>query len=288
MRRTWLRLTTSLFLTLGALGAVPAAAATPTPGPAPAPLRLWRLDCGRIQMNDASPLSDTGAYAGQARRLSNGCYLIRHGDDYLLWDAGLPSALLGKPLDDQPISATLDQDLESQLAAIGVRPDQIGRLAISHYHFDHVGQAALFPRATLLIGAADLAALRAGSPPFADTSLLAPWLTGGGAIDAIQGDRDVFGDGSVTILAAPGHTPGEQALLVRLPQTGAVILSGDVAHLETQLAPRRVPTWNTDRADSLASIDRLAQLATTLKARIIVQHDPDDVRKLARFPEASR
>ncbi|MBI1686017.1 N-acyl homoserine lactonase family protein [Caulobacter hibisci] len=283
MRRAWLKLTTSLFLTLAApLAAIPAQAA------APAALRLWRLDCGRIQMNDASPLSDTSAYAGQTRRLSNGCYLVQHGDDYLLWDAGLPRALLDKPLNNQPISATLDRDLESQLAAIGVRPEQISRLAISHYHFDHVGQAALFPRATLLIGAADLAALRAGSPPFADPSLLAPWLTGDGVTDPVQGDRDVFGDGSVTILAAPGHTPGEQALLVRLPQTGAVILSGDVAHLEAQLAPRRVPTWNTDRAGSLASIDRLAQLAAALKARIIVQHDPEDVPRLARFPEASR
>ena len=283
MPKIRMALTATLFLAMSALGATPSRAMA-----APAALQLWRLDCGEIQMNDAAPLSDTGAYDGRSRRLSNGCYLIRHGADYLLWDAGLPVSLLGKALDAEPISATLRQDLTSQLARIGVRPEQIGRLAISHYHFDHVGQAALFPGATLLIGAADLKALRGAPPAFADPSLLEHWLKGAGAIDAINGDRDVFGDGSVTILGAPGHTPGELALLVRLPKTGPVILTGDVAHLESQLAPRHVPTWNTDRAESLASIDRLVKLAATLKARIIVQHDPGDVRLLARFPDASR
>ncbi|PTQ12150.1 MBL fold metallo-hydrolase [Sphingomonas oleivorans] len=273
-----------------ALGAVFVLALAASRSNAAAPeISLWRLNCGEIQMNDASPLSDTGAYAGQSRRLSNGCYLVRHGNDYLLWDAGLPAALLGKPVDAQPISPTLAADLPSQLAKVGVRPDQISRLAISHYHFDHVGQAAAFPKATLLIGAGDWAALQAGKTPFgADKALLAPWLTGGARVDPIEGDRDVFGDGSVVILAMPGHTPGATALLVRLHERGPVILSGDVVHLEAQWAAQAVPTWNSERADSLASMDRLQKLAATLKARLIVQHDPADIDVLARFPLASR
>ncbi|MQI91755.1 MBL fold metallo-hydrolase, partial [Escherichia coli] len=98
---------------------------------------------------------------------------------------------------------TLAVDLPTQLARIGIRPDDIGRLAISHYHFDHVGQAASFPKATLLIGARDWAALHRGTIPFADPHLLAPWFTGGGKVDLIEGDRDVFGDGSVVMLATP-------------------------------------------------------------------------------------
>lgn len=282
MLASWRRLAASLAFLLAAHSAPQAQAAS-------ADLRLWRLDCGEIQMNDASPLSDTGAFAGQSRRLSNGCYLIRHGEDYLLWDAGLPVTLLGKPIDDQPISPTLSVDLVGQLARIGVKPDQIRRLAVSHYHFDHVGQAAAFPKATLLIGADDWVALHGSKPPFgADASLLSPWLVGDGNVDLVEGDRDIFGDGSVIILAAPGHTPGESALLVRLAQRGPIILSGDVVHLRSQLSVKAVPTWNTQRADSLASMDRLQRLAFTLGADIIVQHDSEDIARLAKFPEATR
>lgn len=283
MPSTYRTFAAALFLVLAALPASTRAQ------PTPAELRLWRLDCGQIQMNDASPLSDTGAYAGQSRRLSNGCYLVRHGSDYLLWDAGLPAALIGKPFGPEPISPSLAIDLPSQLAKIGVKPDQIGRLAISHYHFDHVGQAASFPRATLLIGAADWAALHAAKTPFgADPALLSPWLSGDGKVDLVEGDRDVFGDGSVVILAAPGHTPGETALLVRLKQRGPILLSGDVIHFQAQLPAKAVPSWNTERADSLASMERLRQMAVTIGATTVVQHDPADIPRLAAFPEASR
>lgn len=251
-------------------------------------VELWRLDCGEIQMNDAAPLSDAGGYAGKSRRLSDGCYLIRHGRELLLWDAGLPATLLGTPIDAQPTSPTLAVDLPTQLARIGIRPDDIGRLAVSHYHFDHVGQAASFPKAMLLINARDWATLHSGRIPFADPQLLAPWFTGGGKIDLIEGDRDVFGDGSVVMLSTPGHTPGESSLLVRLPKTGAVILTGDVVHLEAQWPLSAVPIWNTERADSLASMDRLLKLAANIGAMIIVQHDPADIGKLAHFPAPSR
>lgn len=184
---------------------------------------------------------------------------------------------------------TLSVDLPTQLARIGVRPEDITRLGLSHYHFDHAGQATTFSNATLMIGAADWAALHSGKMPFgADPGLLAPWLNGKAKVDPIEGDRDVFGDGSVVILATPGHTPGSTALLVRLPETGPMILSGDVAHLEAQWPLSAVPTWNTERADSLASMDRLQKLAANLGATIVVQHDPADISKLATFPEASR
>lgn len=252
-------------------------------------IMMWRLDCGTIRMNDASPLSDTGLYEGQTRVLSNGCYLIRHGKELLLWDAGLPAALIGKPIGRGPIAPTLSVDLPTQLARIGVRPVDITRLALSHYHFDHAGQAATFPEATLMIGAADWNALHADRLPFgAEPALLAPWLNGNGKVDPVHGDRDVFGDGSVVMLTMPGHTPGSSALLVRLPKTGAVILSGDVVHLEAQWSRSAVPSWNTERADSLASMDRLQRLAKTIGATIVVQHDPADVAKLAPFPQASR
>lgn len=251
---------------------------------------LWRLDCGQITVRDLSVFSDSFAYAGQTRTLTDSCYLIRHGQDYMLWDSGLPAGLLGASVD--PLAAfgpTLKVDLPTQLAQINIKPDQIKYLGISHNHFDHTGQASSFARATLLIGAADFAALKSSPLPFAvDPQTLKPWLDGTAKTETMTGDRDVFGDGSVVVLAAPGHTPGETALLVRLPKTGAVLLSGDVVHFAEQWAHRGVPTFNADRADTIASMERLQAIATELKATLIVQHEPADIARLPAFPKSAR
>lgn len=250
-----------------------------------ADLRLWRLDCGTIEVNDLSLFSDSFAYQGRRQQLTDSCYLIRHDAAYMLWDAGLPASLLGRPLDDAPLSPTLARGLAPQLAELGVEPGQITLLGVSHYHFDHLGQAADFPKARLLIGKGDLEALRATPPPFgAAPGLVAPWLTGGAPLEPVTGDKDVFGDGSVTMLSMPGHTPSSYALLVRLRTLGPVLLSGDVVHFEEQLATGNVPSFNTDRADTLASMDRLTRIAAGLKATLVVQHDADDIKKLPVYP----
>lgn len=266
-------------IAFAAMAASPASAAAPD-------LKLWRLDCGEIRMNDMGFLSDSGHYDGKSTTLTDSCYLIKHGADFLLWDAGLPAQLHGAAIDTKvPLNPRLPQTLAPQLARIGVRPDQIKRLGVSHYHADHVGQAALFPHATLIIGAADWRALQGdATPDGAEKSLLEPWLSGHGRVEQVEGDRDLFGDGSVVLLAMPGHTPGSMALLLRLQHSGAVLLSGDVLHLEQQWRLRAVPVWNRDRAESLASMERLEQLAKNLHARLIVQHDPGDIAKLPLFP----
>lgn len=253
-------------------------------------IELWRLDCGRIAVNDLSIFSDTFAYAGQKKTLTDSCYLIRHDGDYMLWDTGLPAALLGKPMAaDQALAPTLDRTLPDQLRQIGVQPEAIARVGISHYHFDHLGQAADFPKARLMIGKADFEALKTNPPPFgAMPDLAAPWLSGGAPVDAVEGDKDVFGDGSIVMLSAPGHTPGSHALLVRLAKNGPVLLTGDVAHFEKQFETGGVPPFNTDRANSLASMARLQSMAKTLGATLVVQHDADDIAKLAAFPASAK
>jgi glyoxylase-like metal-dependent hydrolase (beta-lactamase superfamily II) len=254
-----------------------------------ADLRLWRLDCGSIWVKDLSLFSDTFDYAGRSMTLTDGCYLIRHDDTYMLWDTGLPTDLLHAKLGDRPISATLDRTIPAQLRRIGVSPDRISIVGISHYHFDHVGQAADFPKATLMIGRADFAAFKTTPRPFGlQPDLLAPWLHDGAPVETVTGDKDVFGDGSVVMLAMPGHTPGSHALLVRLANTGPVLLSGDVVHFEEQLKTNDVPPFNTDRAQSLASMDRLRRITATLGATLVVQHDPADIGKLPAFPKSAR
>ncbi|CAN7163307.1 N-acyl homoserine lactonase family protein [Rhizobium sp. LjRoot254] len=254
-----------------------------------ADVELWRLDCGEIAVGDLALFSDTYNYSGEKRTLTDSCYLIRHDKDYMLWDAGLPAALIGAKVDKSAaLAPTLAEDLPTQLARIGIKLEQISRLGISHNHFDHVGQASTFPGATLMIGAADLAQFKADPLPFAvDPGFIKPWLDGTSKVDPISGDRDVFGDGSVVILATPGHTPGETSLLVKLAKTGPVLLSGDVVHFEEQFANHGVPSFNHDRADTLASMERLTGIAKSLDATLIVQHDAADIAKLPAFPKSA-
>ena len=247
--------------------------------------KLWRLDCGAVQVNDLNAFSDTQSYTGQTRKLVSSCYLIKDGDAYMLWDTGIPVSARGAPADpSKPMTASLDKTIVEQLAVLGIKPEQIGLIGISHHHFDHVGQAAAFPKAKLVIGAGDLAEARkdeaVGKP-------LAPWLVEGAKVEGVEGDKDLFGDGSVIMVDLHGHTQGHHGLLVRLPKTGAVLLSGDVAHFRENLASDGVPTFNVDRADSLAAMDRFRKLAASLKAVAIIQHDARDVGKLPAFPQGA-
>jgi glyoxylase-like metal-dependent hydrolase (beta-lactamase superfamily II) len=241
----------------------------------PVPLKLWRLDCGEIQVDDLNEYSDTFAYPGQSKRFTVSCYLIQHGSSYMLWDTGLS----GDNLDP---GETLAKLLPEQLAQIKVDPKQIEVIGISHYHYDHMGQAKLFPQARLLIGKGDAQVLRTPGNPRAKP--LAHWIDGDGKIEEIGGDKDVFGDGSVIMLGMPGHTPGHHGLLVKLARTGYVLLSGDAAHFRENYVNNGVPSFNFDRAQTLASLERFKSLEKNLHATMIIQHEPGDLKKLPTFP----
>ena len=254
-----------------------------------AELELWRLDCGTIQVNELQQFSDTFNYIGKSKTLTDSCYLIRHNDTLMLWDTGLPEALLNAKFTKDAMSPRLNRTLKDQLQQINVKPDDIDMIGISHYHFDHVGQAAQFPKAKLLIGSADLAALKQTPLPFgADPTPLAPWITGSSTVDPVSGDRDVFGDGSVTMVNMPGHTPGSYSLLVRLPKTGTILLSGDVVHFSEQVANNNVPPFNVDRAQSLDSMARLNGITKDMPATLVIQHEPEHIKLLPTFPKSAR
>jgi glyoxylase-like metal-dependent hydrolase (beta-lactamase superfamily II) len=145
------------------------------------------------------------------------------------------------------------------------------------------------PNATLLIGARDWAAVMAPEPMAgANVAGFTHWISGGGKVEPQAGDKDVFGDGTVMILRTPGHTPGHQALLVRLKDKGPVILVGDVVHFRENYETNGVPGFNYDRAETLASIDRIKQIEKNLHATVIIQHDPRDIAKLPAFPAAAK
>jgi len=257
------------------------------PAPPRAELALWRLDCGEFDFVDYNAFfSDTSEYPSGPKHLAGSCYLVRHGDQYLLWDTGIPAGIVGHPLQTPELRATLGASLVDQLARIGVRPGQVAIVGLSHYHFDHIGQADSFPQARLIMGAGDLAELRTPTQG-RQIDTLRHWLQEGGQVTEARGDLDVFEDNSVIMLALPGHTPGHSGLLVRLA-SGPVLLSGDTWHFTEQVERHGVPPFNTNRAESLASMDRLERLARNLHARLIIQHEPADVAKLPAFPEAAR
>jgi N-acyl homoserine lactone hydrolase len=254
-------------------------------------ITLTRLDCG-TPTGAATDLgfnfSDTFGDNVPNIRLVLSCYLIKHGDDYMIWDTGFGMSA------GRVAPKTSLVDLLSQ---VNVTPEQIKYVGLSHYHADHVGQVNSFPKATLLIGKGDWDIL---SGPKLPPSVRRPpgdvvnpepfvnWISRGGSVEPLLLDKDVFGDGTVIMLNAPGHTPGHHVLLVKLPRTGNVLLSGDLAHFREIYDNNVVPSFNTSRAETLASIDRVKQIAAHLKATVIIQHDPRDVDKLPAFPATAK
>ena len=114
------------------------------------------------------------------------------------------------------------------------------------------------------------------------------WISGGGKAEPVTLDKDVFGDGTVVMLDTPGHTPGHHSLLVRMKDKGNVILTGDLAHFHENYDSNGVPSFNTDRAASLASLDRVKKMAANLKATVVIQHDARDIGILPAFPAAAK
>jgi len=268
------------------------AKATPAqtpPAEAAAELSLTRFDCGKsTTLADVSRFSDVAAFKGLSIQLTFSCYLVKHGNDYLVWDTGNPAATGTTPAPTAPKSSLVEQ-----LAQLHLKPEQINFVGVSHYHGDHIGQVASFPQATLLIGKGDWDALNdvkndTKSNPAINPANFAHWISGGGKVEPVSGDKDVFGDGSVVMLNTPGHTPGHHSLLVKLKDKGNVLISGDLAHFRENYDSNGVPTFNTNRADTLASLDRFKQLATNLHATVIIQHDARDIDKLPVFPASAK
>jgi N-acyl homoserine lactone hydrolase len=264
------------------VGAFAVMAALPAFSQAPAEVSLTRLECASSAgPADIGRFSDTLAYEGKKLQLTASCYLIRHADHYMIWDTGYPAASASGP--------TVKVTLIDQLAQLQIKPEQIDYVGISHYHGDHTGQAASFPQATLLIGQGDWDVLKGPTP--SGTTNAAPlkhWLDGEGKAEPVAKDKDVFGDGTVIMLDMPGHTPGHHSLLVKLKAKGNVLLTGDQAHFRENYESNGVPTFNFNRADTLASFDRFKQIAKNLRATVIIQHDPRDIDQLPAFPGDAR
>lgn len=248
-------------------------------------VRLYALDCGRATTADIGFLSDTGEYDGKPGAVVVPCFVVRHPKGTLLWDTGLGDKIAeNKGGVDQPgIHMEVPVTLAAQLRGIGLAPADVTFVAFSHFHFDHTGNANLFGQSTWIINREELAwGTRSPVPLAVDPATFSGYRSA--KTKMIDGDEDVFGDRSVRILKAPGHTPGHQVLMVKLKTSGTVILSGDLYHQRENREHRRVPIFNVDRADTLASMDRIETIVRNTGARFVIQHDSRDFATLPKFP----
>jgi glyoxylase-like metal-dependent hydrolase (beta-lactamase superfamily II) len=242
--------------------------------------RLYILNCGEGVAGDISRWSP-GVNEGKSMDFVDNCYLIKHSQGWFLWDTGLADAIAAMPNGQAPADPKAThwrrpKTLAAQLDQLGVKPADVKFMAVSHTHPDHVGNVEMFPQTMLLVQKAEYewpSPLGVGrfKPEHPATKL--------------SGDHDVFGDGSLTILSTPGHTPGHQSLLVKLPKTGAVLLSGDAVHFKDNWDHRRVPANNDSKDRTSASMQRMADVMAKEKAQLWINHDKAQRDGLKMSPE---
>jgi N-acyl homoserine lactone hydrolase len=249
--------------------------------------RMYVIDCGENRTNDVSRWTP-GVNVGKPAAFSNHCYLIQHAKGLMLWDSGNPDRLAALPngLTNPAgtITAIMRKPLAESLRELSVAPSIIQHFAMSHSHGDHSGNANLFGTSTLYMQEAEYNAVFGPEPQkfnFIPANFEA--FRGKRVMVLKGGDHDVFGDGSVMIKPAPGHTPGHQVLVVRLPKTGPVMLSGDMVHLLYSWQNRVVPSFNFDVAQSGRTIDEMKAYAERTGTQLWINHD---MEQHARIPKA--
>jgi glyoxylase-like metal-dependent hydrolase (beta-lactamase superfamily II) len=267
----------------------PAAAQGPKPEPVKS-LRMYVFDLGNI------PVDQGNMFQPPIQVVKGRCciivgHLIVHPRGTLIWDTGVvPDELIGsgKPGTDRYTG----KPFRTKLAEIGYRPEDITYLALSHYHFDHTANANMFRNSTWIVQEAERNAMLAalGGTKLAGGSQPDPshynLLKDSKTISlANMNDYDVFGDGTVVIMAAHGHTAGQQVLVVNLPQTGRIMLSGDLYHFREERQQQVLPhTLEYDKEQSRLSRVRLEAWATANKVPIWIEHDTRLYETLKKAP----
>ena len=257
-------------------------------------LQLVKLDCGSIYVSDLDVFSSAGDYAGKTDTFTDTCWLIRHPEGNLLWDLGLPAMLTSQGEQTTGIyTVSMEQTIAEQLAGMNLSMSDLDYVAISHSHFDHIGQADLIDteNTTWLVNQTEYDVMF----PEPEVSDETPDEDGEEADtlsqfpqfepltpEIISDNYDVFGDGSVIIFMTPGHTPGHSSLLVNLPETGPVLLTGDLYHRSESRELKRVPKFNSSEEETRASMEAFEAKADALGAKVIIQHESTDTEDLPK------
>jgi len=269
-------------LALACLGSCSTSPAT-SQGP-----RLYVLDCGDIKPMDPTLFGlKKEEIAGDAHFVTP-CYLIVHPRGTMMWDVGqVPDAQIPDDGTEAVVQDLLKakRKLLPQLKALGYEPGDITYLAMSHYHLDHTANANLFAGSTWIVQQAEYDAMF-GAQQFAirDASTY-DQLKDSKKIVLHDEDHDVFGDGTVVIKTAPGHTPGHQMLFLRLKNFGPLLLEGDLYHLPEERTLDRVPTFDFDPAMTRATRRKTEAFLQQTGAVMWIQHDPATNAGLKKAPQ---
>ena len=256
--------------------------------PAAAGPRLYILDCGDIKPMDPTLFGlKKEEIAGDASFVTP-CYLVVHPKGNLIWDVGqVPDAQIPDDGTEVVVQDLLKarRKLVPQLEALGVKVSDIDYIAMSHYHLDHTANANLFAGSTWIVQQAEYDAMF-GDKDFAiRDSASYDKLKDSKRITLNNADHDVFGDGTVIVKTAPGHTPGHQMLFLRLRNFGPLLLEGDLYHLPEERTLDRVPTFDFDAAMTRATRVKTEAFLKETGAQMWIQHDPPTHAKLRKAPE---
>jgi len=278
MRKTWLR--AGLF-SLALLGAALAQGADK-----PKSLRLYIFDCGTIHTKTVETYSLKNEEVGSTE-MAIPCILVAHPRGTLMWDNGdIPDRAV--PPGGGPATAgvvTQDKPLLPQLAAVGYKPADITYLAMSHYHGDHMANANYFAGSTWLVRKVERDRMFSGEPiPRSDPANYSE-LKNSKTVIIEKDEYDVFGDGTVIIKSAPGHTPGHQVLFLKLSKTGPVLLSGDLYHYPEERKLNRLPITEFNKDQTAASRADIEAYLKKTGAQLWIQHDFRGNAKLKKAPE---
>ena len=274
-----------------ALGAILLAAASlqcmaPLRAPQPpASVRLYVFDCGKLDIQDITPYQLTRADIA-TNVMSVPCFLVAHPRGTLMWDVGvvpdrlIPSGGTGTLRG----YGTSTKRLETQLREIGYAPRDITYLTLSHFHWDHVGNANLFAGATWLVSRAERDVMFSDPPSPRTEPVNYIALKNSKMVIVTKDDYDVFGDGTVVLKAAPGHSPAHQVLFLKLAKTGPVVLSGDLYHYPEERKLNKIPTTEFDASQTIASRAAVEAFLKKTGAQLWIQHDFTATAKLKKAP----
>jgi N-acyl homoserine lactone hydrolase len=272
-------------LLLGACLAATRSQAAEEHAKAPKSLRLYIFDCGTIHTTNVDAYSLKKEEVGSTE-MAIPCILVAHPKGTLMWDNGdIPDRAF--PPGGGPASAgvvTQDKPLLPQLAAVGYAPADITYLAMSHYHGDHVANANAFAGCTWLVRKVERDRMFSGEPiPRSDPANYS-MLKNSKTVIIDKDEYDVFGDGTVIIKSAPGHTPGHQVLFLKLDKTGPVVLSGDLYHYPEERTLNRLPVAEFNKEQTAASRAELEEFLKKTGAQLWIQHDFLGNTKLKKAP----
>ncbi len=277
-------------LTIIALAAAMAAAAPR----APESLHVYVFDGGKLDGGDPARFNLKREEMAVSD-MSIAAYLVVHPRGTLMWDTGaLPDAELTAEGSSKRYRivlpngnerfVTTSRKLASQLADVGYSPDDIRYLALSHYHYDHTGNANLFAHSTWLVRQVERDIMFPDKPNELTRPDTYSRLKNSKTTIVNTDDYDVFGDGTVVLKFTPGHTPGHQVLFLKLAKTGPTVISGDLYHYPEERTLHRIPTFDVDPKQTAASRTALDAFMQKSGAHLWIQHDLAANMKMKKAP----